>query len=81
MPVSGTIGFKNEYNIIITPNLAGESGRESEEKCFMKIKVKKVQVLDFTFDVRLTPPPPKVPRGFRPRPGATCGHLHFFSKC
>jgi hypothetical protein len=24
----------------------------------MKIKVKKVQVLDFTYDVRLTPPPP-----------------------
>jgi len=26
-----------------------------------------------------TPPPPKIPRGFRPRPGVTCGHLQILS--
>ena len=42
-----------------------------------EIQVKKGQALDCTSDTRLTPPPPKIPRGFRPRPGATCGHRPF----
>ncbi len=66
----GLPGIFLEYSVIVTPNLVHKSRRGIKDIPVTKIRGKEVRVVGLTSHMRLTPPPPKIPRGHRPRPGA-----------